>query len=203
MLTDAGLAEWAELDRRSNNLAASVLEPLGAGQRARLVTAMGEVERLLRASAVRFDVEDPGSADARWCLAQYFAELDARFEAGFNPSLSISADVQELTPPAGALLLARDHGLPIGCGAIKFHAGAPAELKRMWIAPEARSLGLGRRLLGELERLARDGGAQVVRLETNRTLGEALALYRGAGFREVAAFNDEPYAHHWFEKHLS
>ena len=73
----------------------------------------------------------------------------------------------------------------------------------MWVAPEARGLGLGRRLLQELERHARDRGATVLRLETNETLREAIALYRGSGYGEVAAFNDEPYAHHWFEKHLS
>jgi GNAT superfamily N-acetyltransferase len=163
---------------------------------------MAEVEHLLRASSVHFAIDEPSSADARWCLEQYFSELNARFETGFDPSLSISADAQELAQPAGALLVARLHGRPIGCGALKFHAGAPAELKRMWVAPEARGSGIGRQLLQELERLAREAGVEVLRLETNRALGEAIALYRSSGFREVAAFNDEPYAHHWFEKRL-
>ncbi len=202
-LTEAGLAERGELDRRSDDVALGMLEPLGESQRARLVSAMAEVERLLRASAVRVATEDPGSADARWCLEQYFAELDARFETGFDVSLSISADAHELTPPAGALLIARERARAIGCGAIKLHPGAPAELKRMWVAPEARGVGLGRRILRELERLARDAGAQVVRLETNRALGEAIELSRGSGYLEVPAFHDEPYAHHWFEKRLS
>ena len=202
-LTEAGRAERMELDRRSDEVALSILEPLSITQRTRLVAAMAEVERLLRASAVRIAIEDPSSIDAQWCLKQYFAELDARFETGFNASLSISADADELTPPAGALLIARVHARPVGCGALKFHPGAPAELKRMWVAPEARGLGLGRRILRELEQLARGGGAHVVRLETNRALSEAIALYRGSGFREVAAFNDEPYAHHWFEKPLT
>ena len=202
-LTEAGLAERAELDRRSDAVALRILEPLSVSQRTRLVSAMAEVERLLQASAVRVAVEDPSSADARWCLEQYFAELDARFETGFDVSLSISADAHELAPPAGALLIARLQARAVGCGAIKFHPGAPAELKRMWVAPEARGLGLGRRLLQELERLARDEGVAVVRLETNRALSEAIGLYRGHGFQEVPAFNDEPYAHHWFDKRLS
>jgi DNA-binding MarR family transcriptional regulator/GNAT superfamily N-acetyltransferase len=202
-LTEAGNAERVELDRRSDEVAVSILEPLSITQRARLVAAMAEVERLLSASAVRIAVEDPRSIDARWCLEQYFSELDARFDSGFSAELSISADADELTPPAGALLIARLHTRPVGCGAVKLHPGAPAELKRMWVAPEARGLGLGRRILRELEQLARDGGAQVVRLETNRALSEAIALYRGSGFREVAAFNAEPYAHHWFEKRLA
>ncbi len=201
-LTAAGLSEREELDRRSDDVAAGMLGPLGASQRVRLIAAMREVERLLQASAVRLAVEDPRSADARWCIGQYLAELDARFEAGFDASLSISADAHELTPPAGALLIARAHARPVGCGAIKFHPGAPAELKRMWVAPGVRGIGVGRRILRELERLAGDGGALVVRLETNRALSEAIALYRGSGYREVPAFNDEPYADHWFEKRL-
>jgi L-amino acid N-acyltransferase YncA len=72
----------------------------------------------------------------------------------------------------------------------------------MWVAPSTRGLGLGRRLLTELERLARDHGARMIRLETHRSLSEAIALYRSAGYHEVPPFNDEPYAHHWFEKRL-
>jgi DNA-binding MarR family transcriptional regulator/GNAT superfamily N-acetyltransferase len=201
-LTEAGLAERAELDRRADVRAQSVLEPLTDRQRTRLVAAMVEVDRLLRASQVTIAREDPASADARWCIQQYFEELDRRFEVGFDPSLSISADAAELTPPAGAILIARLHGEAIGCGAVKLHLGAPAELKRMWVSPDARGLGLGRRLLLELERYAHAAGAEVVRLETNRALREAIALYRGSGYREVGRFSDEPYAHHWFEKSL-
>jgi DNA-binding MarR family transcriptional regulator/GNAT superfamily N-acetyltransferase len=202
-LTDAGRAERAELDRRSDSVASRLLEPLGAGQRARLIAAMGEVERLLQASAVRFATEDPSSADARSCLEQYFSELDERFETGFDPTLGISADAEELTPPAGVFLIARIRERPIACGALKLHPGAPAELKRMWVSPDARGIGLGRRLLQELERLAHEAEVEVLRLETNGALGEAIGLYRSSGFREVKAFNAEPYAHHWFEKRLS
>jgi DNA-binding MarR family transcriptional regulator/N-acetylglutamate synthase-like GNAT family acetyltransferase len=200
--TESGLAERTELDRRSDELALGILAPLGVGERARLLSAMRDVERLLRATMVQFAVEDPTSTDARWCIEQYFAELNTRFDAGFDPALSISADSQELTPPAGALIIARASGRPVACGALKLHPGAPAELKRMWVEPQSRGMGLGRRLLLDLERHARDRGVEVVRLETNAALSEAIALYRGAGYREVAAFNDERYADHWFEKRL-
>ena len=155
--------------------------------------------RLRRSRSPRADPRHP---DARFCLRSYFSELSRRFDGGFDPARSISADDDELTPPAGLLLVATLHGEPVGCGALKFHDGAPAEIKRMWVAPAARGLGLGRRLLTELEAQAAAHGAGTVRLETNRTLGEAIGLYRSAGYREVAAFNDEPYAHHWFEKTL-
>jgi DNA-binding MarR family transcriptional regulator/GNAT superfamily N-acetyltransferase len=201
--TAAGMAERDVLDRRSDEVACGFLEPLGERQRGRLVAAMTEVERLLTASAVRLAVENPTTADARWCIEQYFAELNARFETGFDPALSIPADAHELMPPFGALVIARLGQQPVGCGALKLHGPAPAELKRMWVVAEARGLGLGRRLLAELERLAREAGVRVVRLETNRALTEAIQLYRRQGYREIERFNDEPYAHHWFEKQLS
>jgi GNAT superfamily N-acetyltransferase len=164
---------------------------------------MGEVERLLTAALVDVDLVDPADGDAQHCLIEYFTELDRRFDAGFDPALSISAGLDELRPPAGVFMVARLRAEPIGCGALKFHGADPTELKRMWVAPSARGLGIGRRLLFELERCAAANGSRAVRLETNATLSEAIGLYRAAGYREVAAFNDEPYAHHWFEKQLA
>lgn len=201
-LTKLGRAERAELDRRADQVAWGLLEPLNVRQRAKLVAAMSQVERLLTASSVRIAVEDPSSADAKWCLGEYFRELNSRFDTGFDPSVGITANPDELVPPAGEFLIARLRGQPVGCGALKFHPGAPAELKRMWVARSVRGLGLGRRMLGVLESHARSAGATAVHLETNRSLVEAIQLYRSAGYREVPAFNDEPYAHHWFEKRL-
>jgi DNA-binding MarR family transcriptional regulator/GNAT superfamily N-acetyltransferase len=201
-LTAQGRAERAVLDQRSDDAAVSLLRPLTARQRTRLVAAMAEVERLLVASAVRVTECDPRHPDARSCLRAYFGELARRFDAGFDPARSISADDDELTSPAGLLLVATWHGEPVGCGALKFHDGGPTEVKRMWVSPAHRGLGLGRRILAELEARAAARGTRVLRLETNRTLAEAIALYRDAGYREVAAFSDEPYAHHWFEKVL-
>jgi GNAT superfamily N-acetyltransferase/DNA-binding MarR family transcriptional regulator len=201
-LTGPGLAERAVLDRRSDDAAVAILEPLSARQRTRLVAAMAEVERLLVASAVQVTECDPRHPDARACLRAYFSELSRRFDGGFDPARSISADDEELTPPAGLLLVATRHGEPVGCGALKFHGDGPIEIKRMWVSPAVRGLGLGRRLLAELEARAAARGVGTLRLETNRALDEAIGLYRDSGYREVAAFNDEPYAHHWFEKTL-
>jgi len=201
-LTKAGLAERAELERLSDELATTILESLSDRQRSALTAAMRQVEQLLRASMITFGIEPPTTPDARWCFDQYFAELDSRFDGGFDPGLSISAYPQELTPPSGLLILWRLRGRPVGCGALKFHKKEPAELKRMWIAESARGLGVGRRLLAELERYARKAGVKVLRLETNRALSEAIHLYRRSGYVEVEAFNAEPYAHRWFEKRL-
>ncbi|MEJ1107100.1 MULTISPECIES: GNAT family N-acetyltransferase [unclassified Kribbella] len=188
------------LDERSDELAASILAPLSERQRERLVAAMGDVTRLLTASMVEVSIVDPRQPDAQYCLRSYLDELGERFD--FDHTRSISADNAELTLPAGLLLVATLHSTPVGCGALKLHGDEPAEIKRMWVSPDARGLGLGRRLLAELEREAAAKGASVVRLETNRSLVEAIGLYRAAGYTEVPAFNAEPYAHHWFEKSL-
>lgn len=200
-LTEAGLAEYAEINRRSDAVAWSFLEPLSDGQRARLVAAMTEVERLLRASMIVLAIEDPATQDAQLCLTRYFAELNTRFEKGFEDAPALAAALQDLAAPAGIFLVARLRGEPTGCGGLILYPDAPL-IKRMWVAPAARGLGLGRRLLRELERLARETGARTIRLDTNRVLHEAIRLYRSAGYREVPRFSDEPYAHHWFEKAL-
>jgi DNA-binding MarR family transcriptional regulator/N-acetylglutamate synthase-like GNAT family acetyltransferase len=199
-LTRKGLREVSELDRRSDAFARSVLAPLSAAQRDRLVAAMAEIEQLMRASAVQIKAEAPDSADARSCLQEYFRELADRFKTGFDPAKSISANADELTPPAGVFVIARLGGQPIGCGALKVKDRNIGELKRMWVRTDARGLGVGRRVLETLEALARELGLSTLRLETNRSLNEAQALYRKCGYLEVEPFNDEPYAHHWFEK---
>jgi GNAT superfamily N-acetyltransferase len=171
-LTEAGGAERAELDRRSDKLVA-------------------DVERLLTASMVTVAVTDPRSPEAQGCLTAYAAELAER------------VDAEDIAPPGALLLVAFLHGEPVGCCALRLHGDGPAEIKRMWVAPEARGLGLGRRLIAEVEAHARSHGVRVLRLDTNRALVEAISLYRTCGYLEVPRFNDEPYAHHWFEKALS
>jgi DNA-binding MarR family transcriptional regulator/GNAT superfamily N-acetyltransferase len=202
-LTARGARERVELDRLSDELAWSILAPLDAVQREKLAAATETVERLLTASLVEISPEDAGSADARWCVQQYFAEIGRRFEGGFDPAISNAATEPEMTPPRGLFLVARLRGRPVGCGALKHRPDAPTELKRMWVDPAARGLGLGRRLLRELEGHAAAAGVETLRLETNRSLVEAIELYRSSGYVEVPAFNDEPYAHHWFEKRLT
>jgi DNA-binding MarR family transcriptional regulator/GNAT superfamily N-acetyltransferase len=201
-LTAAGRTERKLLDRRSDELARSLLAPLSAEHRERLVEAMGVVERLLTAGLVEVAIEPPTTAAARFCLESYFAELHTRFDTGFDPARSIPASTKELTEPAGLFLVARLHGEPIGCGALKLEGDVPFYIKRMWVAPDARGLGVGRRILRELEDHARRRGADVIHLETNKALREAAGLYRSAGYVEVEPFNDEPYAHHWFKKRL-
>jgi len=202
-LTAQGLAERAILDERSDELAGSILDPLDQAQRAELVAAMRTVERLIATSLVELRQVDPAEPDAQRCLRAYVTELNRRApERGFDPTKGSTAEPHEVRPPNGAFVVVYLRGEPIGCGAVKHHPGGVTDIKRMWVAESARGLGLGRRLLEHLEGIARDRGSHEVRLETGDVLGEAIALYRSAGYREVDPFNDEPFADHWFAKPL-
>jgi DNA-binding MarR family transcriptional regulator/GNAT superfamily N-acetyltransferase len=201
-LTSKGRRERARLDRRSDDLAQSILTPLNSKQRQDLIGAMQTVERLLTASLVEVRAVDPLHPDAQRCLTAYFTELERRSNTRLDPATIASAKPEEMRAPHGAMLVAYLRGGPIGCGAVKLHGRKPCEIKRMWVDDSARGLGLGRRLLADLEATARQGRARVAHIETNHTLTEAIALYRSSGYVEVAPFNDEPFADHWFEKSL-
>jgi len=202
VLTRKGSRERAAYERLSDQLAASMLETLDEAERGRLTAAMGEVERLIRAASVEVGPEPADSADARRCLDAYFGELAARFENGYDAGNDNSAPAAEMAPPSGLFVVARLDNEPVGCGGLKRAGKATGEIKRVWTAPCARGIGVARRVIRTLEAAARDCGLRTLRLDTNRALTEAHALYRKEGFREVTPFSDNPYAHHWFEKRL-
>jgi len=202
-LTEKGLAELGVIEERSDELAASILDPLDEVQRAELVRAMRTVERLIATSLVELRQVDPAAPDAQRCLRAYVAELNRRApDRGFDPSRGSTAEPHEVRPPNGAFVVVYLRGEPIGCGAVKHHPGGVTDIKRMWVAESARGLGLGRRLLEHLEGIARERGSHEARLETGDVLGEAIALYGSAGYAEVPPFNDEPFADRWFAKRL-
>ncbi len=183
---------------RARRLAASQSQ---AGIR-QLVLATVQIERFLCRSHIVIAPEDPASGAARWCFAQYFDELATRFPDGFDRHAGGGTVRDEFLPPRGRLLIARLDGDPVGCGAVRAWAPGIVEIKRMWVAPEARRLGIGGELLEALEQLARRRRASAIRLDTHATLMEALRLYRRAGYRRIARYNDNPYAQRWFEKPL-
>jgi GNAT superfamily N-acetyltransferase len=149
---------------------------------------------------VHIEIAAPDCPDARWCLDRYFEELAVRVEEGFDPARTAHVAPEDIAPPAGIFLIARLDGRPVGCGALRAIDARTGEIKRMWVHADARRLGIGRRILEELEALARQRSLTTLRLDSNRALGEAHALYRKLGYVEVAPFNAEPYAHHWFAK---
>lgn len=201
-LTDKGCEEHAAYDALSDELAGSILQPLSDNARERLVAAMAEVERLLVAASVTIAEEDADSAEAQQCMALYVDELAARFEEGFDTSKGNSVRGSEFIRPHGAFLIARLDGSAIGCGAVRMLDATTAEIKRMWVASSARGLGVAGRMLHELEAIARQLGAKVACLDTNRALKEAQSLYKRDGYEEVAPYNDNPFADHWYSKRL-
>ncbi len=151
---------------------------------------------------VRIEEADPESEAARYCLAEYYAELEKRFEGGFEVGRSRAPQSAHMVRPRGAFLVAFAESRPIGCVILKGTGGEVAEIKRLWVAPSARGLGLAKRLMTAAETVARELAVKVLRLDTNRALPEALHFYRTAGWTEIARFNDDPYADHFFEKRL-
>ena len=154
-------------------------------------------------STIEFEEVPPTSPEAEYCLSRYFDELAERFDAGFDPQQSLAPTLDDFAPPAGTFIVIRLDGTLVGCGGFKRETAGTAYIKRMWISRDARGLGLGRRLLAELEDRARSLGYRKICLETEKSLKEAQQLYRSSGYVEVPRFNDEPYADHWFEKSLS
>ena len=105
----------------------------------------------------------------------------------------------EPDPPAGVLLLGRVDGDPAGLGGVRHLDTAIAEVKSMYVVPAYRGAGLGRRILDELEAIARERGCRATRLDTSEYLTAAVALYRSAGYVEVADYNGNPKADLWFD----
>ncbi len=88
----------------------------------------------------------------------------------------------------------------MACGGVQTIGDGVGEIKRMWVHPDWRGAGLGARLLRHLEQRCAELGHGVVRLDTNGTLVEAIAMYERAGYRPMPRYNDNPYAQAWFEK---
>ena len=155
----------------------------------------------MHATGLRIELEPADTPEALSCVKAYFLELQQLLEEGFDPGNTVSADPEELTPPAGYFLMARHAGDPVGCVALKLSADI-GEIKRMWVSPASRGLGVGQKLLEAVEELAREIGLRKLQLDTNRRLVAARSLYLRNGYTEIPAYNDNPYAHHWFEKAL-
>jgi DNA-binding MarR family transcriptional regulator/GNAT superfamily N-acetyltransferase len=199
-LTRRGRTAWRRLDDRSETLAASLLAPLSQRQRERLTGALATADLLVRAATVRFEQTDPRDVRAVAATGAYFAEIGERF--GFEPGDAWQQDAAAMREPDGFFVVASSDGLPVACGGVQRLPDGAAEVKRMWVHDSWRGAGLGARLLRHLEDLARDHGYAVVRLDTNDTLVEAIAMYQRAGYRAIERYNDNEWARCWFEKDL-
>ncbi len=200
-LTPAGEREYRAYESLSDAQAEAILAR--HPDRAALLAAMDLIASALGRDRIALEEADPRGAAARWCLGEYYAELGRRFERGFDVALSCDPQADDMVRPRGTFLVAMSDGLPVGCAGLKGGGGAVAEVKRLWVAPAARGLGLAKRLMAAVESAARSLGIEVLRLDTNgRALPEALALYRRSGWVEIDRFNDDPYPDAFFEKRL-
>jgi GNAT superfamily N-acetyltransferase len=148
-------------------------------------------------------VVDATAEAARWAMTQYVTELARRFSEGFDTTGVLDDAAVEFNPPHGLFVLGTTgDGATLGCVALNFIDERTAEAKRMWVSPGARGTGIGTRLLAKVEDEARRTGRTVLLLDTNRALSEAVTLYTRRGFEAIPRYNDNPYAHHWFEKLL-
>ncbi len=201
-LTAAGRAAYDDLERRSDERAGALVEPLTPRQQERLAEALATADLLVRAATVRVEpvaTEDPRALEA---TRRYVAELDGRFPGGFAPG--------PLPPePDATYLLATSDGEPVAYGGIRPERSLSAasgrqvaEIKRMWVHDSWRGAGLGSRMLRRLEDLAHDQGYDRVVLDTNGALVEAVALYDRSGYRRIERYNDNPYAEAFFLKEL-
>lgn len=200
-LTERGAAEFAEYERLSDDRAQQALARHPRPEA--LLAAMDLVASALGRDRITLDEDDPRSPDARYCLSEYYGELARRFAGGFDVSLSRDPEATAMIRPRGVFLVARSDGLPVGCAGLKGTGDGTGEVKRVWVAPSARGLGLSRRMMTRVEEVAADLGLGLLRLDTNSALPEALALYRATGWSEIPRFNDDPYPDTFFEKRLS
>lgn len=199
-LTPAGEAEFAAYEALSNARAGDFLA--SHPDAVALLGAMDLIASALDRGRITLEVADPRSEAARWCLGEYYAELARRFERGFEVHLSRDPEAGDMIAPKGTFLVAMSDGLPIGCAGLKGHDGTWGEVKRVWVSPAARGLGLGSRMMTALEEAGRGLGMGLLRLDTNSELPEAVAMYRKTGWAEIDRFNDDPYPDVFFEKPL-
>lgn len=199
-LTRTGRREFAAYEALSNAQAEGFLAQ--HSQREALLAAMDLIASTLTRERIALGEMDPRSEEARHCLGEYYAELGRRFEQGFDVSLSRDPDAKDMRRPRGTFIVAISDTLPIGCVGLKGTDHGYAEVKRLWVAPAARGLRLGRRLMDTVESAARELGIALLRLDTNSALPEAGQLYRTTGWREISRYNDDPYPDLFFEKRL-
>lgn len=203
VLTRTGRALLRRLEDRSEALAARLVEPLTARQRSRLTEALGIADLLVRAATVELLDVDPRSPTARSAVGQYFAELDDRFPGGFDVAAAEADDAADPDLHAVRFVVATSDGEPVACGGVRELEKGLGEIKRMWVHEGWRGAGLGARLLRHLEGVSAAMGHHVVRLDTNATLSEAIAMYERAGYCAIPRYNDNPYAQAFFEKPLT
>jgi len=148
-------------------------------------------------------VDEPA---AHALLTEYFRSRAAGFPPSQGKYRTVFPATEHFTAPNGVFLVVVDDGVDVGCGGIRTIDLADGtrtlELKHLWLQPHTRGRGMGRALLAELERRARDLGAERLVLDTNDSLEAAGGLYRSSGFESIPPYNDNKNATTWYAKTL-
>ena len=199
-LTAKGRAEFDIYETLSDERASNILASHKHARR--LLDAMDVVTIALSRDQIVFEEVDYSSDMAKYCLKANEEELSQRVSSDFTLEQSGVPDLSQMAPPHGTFVVARLEDLAVGCVGIKGSGGQIAEVKRMWIAPAARGLGLARTMMIHAEDAARALGIKTLRLDTNSALFEAVSLYQSMGWIEIDPFNDDPYPDTFFEKQL-
>ncbi len=199
-LTANGKEEFDIYEKLSDERAATILARHKHARR--LLDAMDIVTVALSREDIAFEEADYASGIATKCLSAFAAELSKRLKLEFDLKKSGDPELSQMKPPHGTFVVARLGDMPVGCVGVKGTGVHFAEVKRMWIAPAARGLGLARRMMTTAEDAARALGIDTLRLDTNSALFEAVSLYRNMGWTEIERFNNDPYPDLFFEKQL-
>jgi GNAT superfamily N-acetyltransferase len=147
---------------------------------------------------MEFQRTDAGDPDA---IALAKAMTDEGHRTYADRGLIRAQDLDELLGPGDRVLVGRIGGRPVAVGAVRALEPGVGEIKRMYVVPDLRGQGLGRRVLGALEDEAREMGLARLRLDTGDRQTAAIELYRSAGYRPIDAYNDS--ADLWFERDLA
>jgi N-acetylglutamate synthase-like GNAT family acetyltransferase len=150
---------------------------------------------------IEIRVEPPEGPDAERLLTALEREKVERVD-DWDTENAVRMASEELIPPQGAFLMAYHRGRAVGCGAVRRLGPDVAELKRLYVDPDARGLGLGERMMQAMEDAARVSGYTTVRLDTDPCLEEAQILFEQRGYRQIPPYNDNPNASAWWEKDL-
>jgi DNA-binding MarR family transcriptional regulator/N-acetylglutamate synthase-like GNAT family acetyltransferase len=194
-LTASGVREKADLEARSRESVGVLLDALSPAERDELVAAQARVRHLLRKATVTISAIPDDSPEAVQCLRAYAAELAVRFAEGYDTAALIAPG------STASFLVAREAGRPVGCVAwCRFPSFG--EVRHLWVSPEARGLGLGRRLLSGVEASIAAQGLDEVRLGTHPALTEAIALYLSSGYQGIPRYGTSPYDRLAFAKKL-
>jgi GNAT superfamily N-acetyltransferase len=145
----------------------------------------------------------PADDDVSVRLLEGFQDEIAELYPGWTPSSGPSAEPSDFAPPGGDFIVARLNGRPVGCGGLKRLDSSSVEVKRLYVAPDARGAGVARTLMLAMEERARALGYDRLRLDTGASQPGALALFRSLGYEEIEDYNDNPVAAYWLEKALA